>query len=435
MRHLLTSIIITVAFSIAFVVFANNRCGNDTDEHEVDTATSISDSIPDIKEVQQSISEILHTDESDWEHYYGDTLVQYGNTAVCISFGGETGTEEVSSIDQTMFITVRDSVPEDTCVIVDMHNGVFAKGETIYVMFGVDTMRFDARRLPKRINMMDRYATGNRWRKHQFTNSFAISDSSWNCDFYFQAYLPENVPVWTKKFIKTIINNDITALYLDNKGADRILKEYYGITPSPKQLRDIDASKATPEQIAAHYAKEHERLYRKEFDEVDEEGRKLGPKYDYLFKMNPAWRSKDGKYVTYRFYTFYYTMGMHGFMEEYYLTFDNVTGRLLGAEDLLKSGKFNSVIEILEKKINDYKHEYMSDEIHFTADLDSETLEANSSAIVKENIKGKLYPRPAMTENGMVFTYQPYEMGAFTEGVIHFLIPYNDIKHFLKIRR
>ena len=85
--------------------------------------------------------------------------------------------------------------------------------------------------------------------------------------------------------------------------------------------------------------------------------------------------------------------------------------------------------------INDYKHEYMSDEIHFTADLNSETLEANSSAIVKENIKGKLYPRPAMTENGMVFTYQPYEMGAFTEGAIHFLIPYNEIKQFLKIRR
>lgn len=435
MRHIFTSIIITVALSIAFVVYANNRCGNDTDEHVVVTETSISDSIPDLKEVQHSISEILQTDERDWEHYYGDTLVQYGNTAVCISFGGETGTEEVSSIDQTMFITVRDSVPVDTCVIVDMHNGVFAKGETIYVMFGVDTMRFDARKLPKRINMMDRYATSKRWRKHKFTNSFAISDSSWNCDFYFQAYLPENVPVWTKKLIKTIINNDITALYLDNKGADRILKEYYDITPSPKQLRDIDASKATPEQIAAHYAKEHERLYRKDFDEVDEEGHKMGPKYDYLFKMNPAWRSKDGKYVTYRFYTFYYTMGMHGFMEEYYLTFDNSTGCLLGAEDLLKSGKFNSVIEILERKINDYKHEYMSDEIHFTADLDSETLEANSSAIVKENIKGKLYPRPAMTEDGMVFTYQPYEMGAFTEGAIHFLIPYNEIKQFLKIRR
>lgn len=428
------SIIIVVALLVTFLVFANNRCGK-IDRHVAGTVSCSDDSIPDLKEEQRSVSEIPKTDERDWEHYYGDTLVQYGNTAVCISYGGETGTEEVSSIDQTMFITVRDNVPLDTCVIVDMHNGVFAKGETIHVLFGVDTMRFDARKLPKLINMMDRYAVGRGWRKHKYEKSFSISDSSWNCDFHFQAYLPGNVPVWTKKFIATIISNDITALYLDNKGADRILKEYYGITPSPKRLRKIDASKATPEQIAAHYAREHERLYRKEFDYPDENGSNRGPKYDYMFKMNPTWISRDGKYVTYRFYTFFYTMGMHGFMEEYYLTFDNTTGHLLGAEDMIKSDRFDSVITILEKKINDYKHEYPGDESHYPANLDGKMLEANSTYIVKESVKGKVYPRPAMTDNGMVFTYQPYEMGAFSEGVIHFLIPYDEIKQFLKIRR
>lgn len=116
-----------------------------------------------------------------------------------------------------------------------------------------------------------------------------------------------------------------------------------------------------------HYAKEFERLYRKEFDETDKEGRRRGPEYDYLFKMNPAWKSSDGKYVTYRFYTFNYTMGMHGLMNEYYLTFDNTTGRILGAEELFKTDK--------------------------------------------------------------------YEMGSFVEGVIHFLIPYNEIQQFLTIKR
>lgn len=432
-RNLLPSIIIVVALLVTFLVFANKRCGK-SENHVVGTATCTDDSGLEIMEVEPSGPEILQTDARDREHYYGDTLVQYGNTAVCISsFGGGSATEEVSSYDQTMFITVRDNMAADTCVIVDMHNGIFAKGETIHVLFGVDTMRFDARKLPEQINMMDRYAVGKSWRKHKYEKSFAISDTSWNCDFHFQAYLPRDVPVWTKKFIATIISNDITALYLDNKGASRILNEYYGDTQSPKKLRSIDASKATPEQIAAHYAKEHERLYRKEFDYVDKDGRKTGPKYDYLFKMNPTWRSKDRKYVTYRFYTFYYTMGMHGFMEEYYLTFDNTTGRLLGAKDIIKSGKFDSVVAILEKRINDYKHKYASDKFHFTADLDGEKLEANSSDIVKEAVKGKLYPRLALTENGVVFTYQPYEMGPFSEGIIHFLIPYNEIKQFLKI--
>lgn len=435
MRYLLTIIITAIIIFISFLVVEDKSRLFKEDYDYSDTISDNNDSIPELKEEQQSNSEIQQPKERDWEHYYGDTLVQYGNTAVCISFGLETGTKEVSSIDQTEFITVCDSVPVDTCVIVDMHNGVFAKGETIYVMFGVDTLRFDARNLPKEINMMDLYAAGKGWREHRYSNSFSLSDSSWVCDFYFQTYLPKNVSVWTKKIIKTIISHDILSMYLINKGADRILKEYYGITPSQKQLRYINPSKATPKQIAAHYAKEFERLYREEFNEKDEEGRSMGLKYDYLFKMNPAWKSKDGKYVTYRFYTFYYTMGIHGFMEEYYLTFENTTGRILGAKELFKTGKYNSIITILEKKINDYKHEHMSEEIHFTAYLDSETSEINSSTIIKEKVKGKLYPRPAMTENGVVFTYQPYEMGGFTEGVIHFLIPYNEIKQFLKIKQ
>lgn len=435
MRHLLTFIISMAVIPMVFVALADKCHGDNNSMTATVAASEQDDSIPDFKEVQRAVAEIMQPEDRDLGHYYGDTLVRFGNNVVCISFGGETGTEEVSSIDQTMFITVRDSVPVDTCVIVDMHNGVWANGETIYVMFGVDTMRYNARKLPHKINMMDRYAVGKGWENHRYAKSFALTDSSWNCDFYFQAYLPDNVPVWTKKFMGTVICNDITALYLDNKGADRILKEYYGIETPQKQLKGINTSTATPKQIASHYAKEHERLYREEFDEADEDGRKLGPKYDYLFKMNPAWQSSDGKYITYRFYTFYYTMGMHGFMEEYYLTFDSKTGRLLGAEDLFKTGKYDKAIKILEKKINDYKHEYMSEDIHFTADLAESSLEANSTAIIKETVSGKIYPRPAMTNNGVAFTYQPYEMGAFTEGVIHFTVPYNEVMNYLKIKR
>lgn len=435
MRYLLTMIITNIILVISFLV-VEDKSGLFKENYDYsDTISGNNDSISGFKDAQQSNAKILQRDERDWKHYYGDTLVQYGNTAVCISYGCETGTKEVASIDQTMCITVRDSVPVDTCLIVDMHDGVFAKHETIYAMLGIDTLCFDAMNLPKEINMMDIYMAGKGWREYRYSNTYSLSDASFNCDFYFQTYLPKNVPVWTKKIIKTIISHDILSMYHVDNRAGRILKEYYGITASPKQLRYINYSKAPPEQIAVHYAKEFERLYRKEFDETDEEGRRRGPKYDYLFKMNPAWKSSDGKYVTYRFYTFNYTMGMHGLMNEFYLTFDNTTGRILGAEELFKTDKYNSVITILENKINDYKHEYMSEDIHFAANLNSETYEINSSTLTKEIVEGKLYPRPAMTEKGVVFTYQPYEMGSFVEGVIHFLIPYNEIQQFLTIKR
>ncbi|MDE5796291.1 MAG: RsiV family protein [Muribaculaceae bacterium] len=440
MRHLLSLIIAVITVSVFFVIYANNPAWFTLEFNKPVTSEETSEATettPDFKEEEPAVAEIIQDEEEEEpesEPYYGDTIAQYDNTTVCIYFGGETSTQEVSSVDQTMFITLREGATPDTCLIVDMHNGVWTDGETIYIKFGIDTLCANIRSLPHEINMMDTYAAGKGWEKHNYSHSFQISDSSWDCNFFFQAYLPYDVPEWTRKFMKTIISNDITALYLDNKGMGKVLNQYYGIVNEPKRLRKLDAASATPEQIAAHYAKEHERLYRRDYDKADEDGRKLGPKYDYLFKMNPAWQSKDGKYITYRFYTFYYNMGMHGYMEEYYLTFDQATGKLLGVNDIFKPKKFDSVIANLEKRINDYKHEYMNPESVFTADLGEDNIETNSSELLKETVKGKIYPRPAMTNKGVVFTYQPYEMGAFTEGVIHFVVPYSEIKNTLKIK-
>ncbi len=443
MKHLLSFIITVIIVSVIFVIYANNPSWFTLKFNQLDGAEEVADTIEDIsesKEVEKTVAEIIQSSEDEVEEeveskpYYGDTIAQYDNTTVCIFFGGTTSSQEVSSIDQTMFIILREGAVPDTSLIVDMHNGVWINGETVYIKFGIDTMCFSVRNLPHEINLMDIYATNKGWEKHTYSYSFQLSDSSWNCDFFFQTYLPHDVPVWTREFMKTVINNDIAALYLDNKGIDKILNQYYGIARDPKRLRKLDASISTPEQIAAHYAKEHERLYRRDFDKVDEDGKKLGPKYDYLFKMNPVWQSKDGKYITYRFYTFYYAMGLHGFMEEYYLTFDKTTGKLLGAKELFKSKKFDSVIKKLERHINDYKHNDINSEILFTADLGEDNIENNSSEILKEIVNGKIYPRPAMTNKGVVFTYQPYEMGSFVEGVIHFVVPYSEIKNTLKIK-
>lgn len=157
MRYLLTMIITNIILVISFLV-VEDKSGLFKENYDYsDTISGNNDSISGFKDAQQSNAKILQRDERDWQHYYGDTLVQYGNTAVCISYGCETGTKEIASIDQTMFITVRDSVPVDTCLIVDMHDGVFAKHETIYAMLGIDILCFDAKNLPKEINMMDIY--------------------------------------------------------------------------------------------------------------------------------------------------------------------------------------------------------------------------------------------------------------------------------------
>lgn len=401
MRHLLTAILAAILLSVAFLMFANRGCNSDQNGR-----TDISDSLTESQ-----------------SRYYGDTLFQYDGKTVIVDYFTEED-REVSSLSSYMLITYADTIAIDTCRVIG--NGSYVTdGEILKYAIGVDTVRYDMSHLPDSIKpILSLLPSGIV--EHRYARSFELNDSSWRCDFKFLAYLPKEHPAWLNQFIATIVRNDIQALYLDNKGADRILKEYYGIKTKPKKVDGINAANMTPEEIAHHFALEHERLYRKEFASEDGDG--LGPKYDYMLEVSPAWNSSDGRYVTYRFYSYYYTMGAHGFMEEYYLTFNNESGNLLGYNDLTGSESFPKAIVLLEQKLTAKEAEYRDVEEPYSAAMDEEQLEANASVIIKEVYNGSYYPRPAMIKTGIIFSYQPYEKGAFCEGILHFVIPYSRLK-------
>lgn len=404
MRHLLTAIFAVILLSVAFMVFANNRCDSERNG--------------------QTDSQCLEESVSDEQsRYYGDTLYQFdGKTVVYdYSFGDDA---EVSSLSLSALVTYKDTVPVDTCWVIG--NGTYvADGSILKFAIGVDTIRYDMRHLPDSVNPTREILPANIV-EHKYAHSFELTDSSWRCDFKFLAYLPENHPTWLNQFIATIMRNDIQALYLDNKGADRILKEYYGIKAKPKKVNGIDAANMTPKEIACHFATVHEQLYRNEFKMEDVDGH--GPKYDYMLEISPAWTSPDGRYVTYRFYSYYYTMGAHGFMEEYYLTFNEETENILGYEEIIGAKAFPDAIKMLEQKLTAKEAQYRDMDEAYPAGMDAEQLEANASQIIKEVYQGSYYPRPALTNEGIVFSYQPYEKGAFCEGIIHFVIPYSRLK-------
>lgn len=404
MRHLLTAIAAVILLSIAFFMFANNG-GNLNNDNQIDT----SDKIDSLAEAQS--------------RYYGDTLFQYDGKTVIVDYFTEED-QEVSSLSSYLLITYADTIAIDTCRVIG--NGSYVTdGEILKYAIGVDTIRYNMRHLPDSIKPILSLLQSDII-EHRYAHGFELNDSSWRCDFKFLAYLPKGHPTWLNQFIATIVRNDIQALYLDNKGADRILKEYYGIKTKPKKVDGINAANMSPKEIAGHFALEHERLYKKEFATEDGEG--LGPKYDYMLEISPAWESSDKRYVTYRFYSYYYTMGAHGFMEEYYLTFNNETGNLLGFNDIIGNASFPKAITLLEQKLTEKEAEYRDMEEPYPAAMDAEELEANASVIIKEVYDGSYYPRPAMTKAGILFSYQPYEKGAFCEGILHFVIPYSRLK-------
>ena len=410
MKHLLTLIDFLIIGGICWIILAD-KCRNHTSE------ARLNDTLEEEVIAIDSDEPAKSRDDENFV-YYGDTLYQYDGKTVVIDYTDEDS--EISSMSSSQIVTYVDTTPVSRSRVVG--NGMYyADGPTLKFAIGVDTVRYDMRNLPQTLNPVKVLFPDNIV-EHSYTRSFALSDSSWNCDFKFLAYLPDNHPAWLNQFIAIVMRNDLQGLYLDNKGADRILKEYYGIKSTPKKIDGINAARMTPKQIAKHFALEHERLYRDEFPVKVYDG--LGPKYDYMMEVTPAWSSKNGLYVTYRFYTFYYTAGMHGFMEEYYLTFNNHTGKLLGYDDIIGNKDFPKLITELEKQLTAFRSTWSSVTETYSAALDDESLEATASEIIKEVYNGSYYPRPAITRKGIVFTYQPYEKGAFCHGILHFVQPY-----------
>lgn len=358
--------------------------------------------------------------------YYGDTLYQSGGKTYILEWGFEDA--DITSMENQAIITYQDTMPIDTCVFLGnvlLEN----QGVRLKAIVGIDTLYYSITHLPKKI-----YAERNLkhfgFKEHQFKHSFELSDSSWNCDFAFYAELPDAIPSYIFQIMSSIMSTDIQGLFYDDKGPGKLLKEYYGIKSTKPGVRNNSASLYEPEQIARHYAQELERLYRKEFDGEYERG----PKYDYSFTMTPEWKSASGRYITYRIYTYYYAMGAHGFPEEYYLTFDNHTGHILDFRDIFKSDKTKEVTTQLDSIFKKSKIERgYSEDVDYKSGLEEEDLSSDNPSLLKEKSDSVYYPRPALTDKGIVFSYQPYEAGCFADGVLHLILQYAAVSKSLKL--
>lgn len=362
----------------------------------------------------------------DWEHYYGDTLYQYGNKTVCLTHGYGEITDGVSSNDGTILITLTDSIPTDTC-IVSRYSKIKADGDKLCLTVGGDTLRVDFRKLPKKIDAVNSLMVKG-FDKYTYRYVFALSDSSFNCEFDFTAYLPKPVPVWTKQIMSVLMNTNIRSMY--SKRMDCTLDEYNGIARPNRESERLDVADMKPQEIARYYSRLDSRLYAKEYRNNDANPPGMGPKYDYLFSMTPAWLSSDSTLITYRFQTFSYIMGAHGMTEEYYITFESATGKILSWNDILSEADYKAALAVVERQLTDYKRRFMEDENieSYPAGLEKEDLYTDISTLTKEKYNGKYYPRPALTKNGLIFSYQPYEAGSFSEGIFHFIVPYSALQ-------
>ncbi len=120
-----------------------------------------------------------------------------------------------------------------------------------------------------------------------------------------------------------------------------------------------------------------------------------------------------------RFYEMNYTGGVHPNSFTRYFNFDMETGEMIALEDILVNDYRKPLLSIAEKCFKQ------------TMDIASETPIA---ATAYEFPGGKfLLPRNfAITNTGLRFCFNPYDIGPYSMGTIEFEVPFDEILNILK---
>ena len=142
-----------------------------------------------------------------------------------------------------------------------------------------------------------------------------------------------------------------------------------------------------------------------------------------FIELNLQARVSNNKFVTYQEFTHEYDGGVHGYYTERLVSFDHVHKQEIDNNYLFIDNSIDSIVNLLvdeakktphywEWKPNIRKHVFVTDE--------------------QDNPTGEIrLPQPGLSEVGLVFSFQPYEISCFAAGTFHFTIPYNRLRPYL----
>ena len=131
-------------------------------------------------------------------------------------------------------------------------------------------------------------------------------------------------------------------------------------------------------------------------------------------------------FVTYQQCESSYCGGTHGGFTERLVSFDHVNNQEIDNSYLLKSGCEEELVDLLVEEARKSPY-YQKSESDIRASLANKDEEGNL-------IGGYMFPRLGLSEEGVVFSFQPYEISSFADGAFHFVIPYEKVKHLLTNR-
>lgn len=137
--------------------------------------------------------------------------------------------------------------------------------------------------------------------------------------------------------------------------------------------------------------------------------------------------STNGRYWSFQKQHHEYNCGMHGYFTEEIVSFDPATNQEIDWKYLFVPKCEEEVIDLFYKAVEKnsrfnfwgYPDDLEAIKRHF---------HANALKLHKGHI---VLPQPGLSDDGVVFSYQPYEISGWAQGTFHFTIPYEELKPYL----
>lgn len=179
-----------------------------------------------------------------------------------------------------------------------------------------------------------------------------------------------------------------------------------------------EGSETDIKELAKFSAKKYFAIKKKERGDSDDPF----PIYFTLRLMNVI---DNGRYVTYQKNADDYNGGAHGYPTESLHSFDYVNDEEITLDYLFGSVR-KPIINLLLKSAQThplYRENHKVETLEDVRWVFSEYHGKDSGKVI--------LPPPALGMKGVIFSYQPYEIGSFFEGQYHFTIPYTKLQPYL----
>lgn len=158
--------------------------------------------------------------------------------------------------------------------------------------------------------------------------------------------------------------------------------------------------------------------------------------FNISFNIYPVYL--DNSYITYRLSSYAYTGGAHGITINHLRSYNLINGKMLTLNDIVKPEYLKEIRrDVIAQMAYSYPiyenittvPQYLDSLNIFLGGFHDEADAPQDSVITEDNYP---LPDPGITDNGLVFVYQMYELTPASDGCPVVLIPYDDIKGCLK---